>query len=47
MPSGVLERGLLLKIRFELDHHINLRPSRFYEGVLSPLAGSRRSTSSS
>ncbi|MCB9408564.1 3-isopropylmalate dehydrogenase [Mycolicibacterium sp.] len=40
VPSGVLERGLLLKIRFELDHHINLRPSRLYEGVLSPLAGS-------
>ena len=27
VPSGVLERGLLLRIRFELDHHINLRPS--------------------
>ena len=40
VPSGVLERGLLLKIRFELDHHINLRPSRLYEGVVSPLAGS-------
>jgi 3-isopropylmalate dehydrogenase len=39
VPSGVLERGLLLKIRFELDHHINLRPSRLYPGVSSPLAG--------
>lgn len=39
VPSGVLERGLLLKIRFELDHHINLRPGRLYEGVSSPLAG--------
>ena len=37
VPSGVLERGLLLKIRFELDHHINLRPGRLYEGVSSPL----------
>src|SRR5919206_2623882 len=26
VPSGVLERGLLLKLRFELDHHVNLRP---------------------
>jgi 3-isopropylmalate dehydrogenase len=39
VPSGVLERGLLLKTRFELDHHVNLRPSRLYDGVSSPLAG--------
>jgi 3-isopropylmalate dehydrogenase len=39
VPSGVLERGLLLKIRFALDHHVNLRPSRLYPGVASPLAG--------
>jgi len=39
VPSGVLERGLLLTTRFELDHHINLRPSRLYDGVSSPLAG--------
>lgn len=39
VPSGVLERGLLLRIRFELDHHINLRPGRLYPGVTSPLAG--------
>jgi len=39
VPSGLLERGLLLKIRFELDHHVNLRPSRLYDGVSSPLAG--------
>jgi len=38
VPSGVLERGLLLKLRFALDHHINLRPSRLYPGVASPLA---------
>lgn len=39
VPSGLLERGLLLKTRFELDHHVNLRPSRLYAGVDSPLAG--------
>ena len=39
VPSGVLERGLLLKTRFELDHHVNLRPSRLHPGVDSPLAG--------
>ena len=39
VPSGVLERGLLLTLRFALDHHVNLRPSRLYAGVDSPLAG--------
>ena len=39
VPSGVLERGLLLRLRFELDHHVNLRPARLYPGVSSPLAG--------
>ncbi|AWV48181.1 3-isopropylmalate dehydrogenase [Mycobacterium leprae Kyoto-2] len=39
VPSGVLERGLLLRLRFELDHHINLRPARLYPGVNSLLAG--------
>jgi 3-isopropylmalate dehydrogenase len=39
VPSGVLERGLLLRLRFELDHYVNLRPSRLYPGVKSPLAG--------
>ena len=39
VPSGVLERGLLLRTRFALDHHVNLRPSRLYDGVNSPLAG--------
>ena len=38
VPSGVLERGLLLKLRFALDHYVNLRPSKYYEGVPSPLA---------
>lgn len=37
VPSGVLERGLLLKLRFALDHYVNLRPSRLYPGVSSPL----------
>lgn len=38
VPSGVLERGLLLKLRFALDHYVNLRPTKLYEGVSSPLA---------
>ena len=38
VPSGVLERGLLLRLRFELDHFVNLRPGRLYPGVASPLA---------
>jgi 3-isopropylmalate dehydrogenase len=38
VPSGVLERGLLLRLRFELDHYVNLRPARIYPGVASPLA---------
>ena len=39
VPSGVLERGLLLKLRFAFDHYINLRPARLFPGVKSPLAG--------
>ena len=39
VPPGVLERGLLLRLRFELDHHVNLRPVRLYPGVATPLAG--------
>ena len=39
VPSGVLERGLLLRLRFAFDHHVNLRPARLYPGVASPLAG--------
>ena len=38
LPPGILERGLLLRIRFELDHYVNLRPSRIYPGSISPLA---------
>jgi len=37
VPSGVLERGLLLKLRFALDQYVNLRPVRLYPGVRSPL----------
>ena len=38
LPPGILERGLLLRLRFELDHYVNLRPSRIFPGVTSPLA---------
>ncbi len=37
VPPGVLERGLLLRLRFALDHHVNLRPVRLLPGVTSPL----------
>jgi 3-isopropylmalate dehydrogenase len=39
VPPGVLERGLLLRLRFALDHHVNLRPVKLYPGVETPLAG--------
>jgi 3-isopropylmalate dehydrogenase len=39
VPPGVLERGLLLKLRFEFDQYVNLRPSRLWPGTASPLAG--------
>jgi 3-isopropylmalate dehydrogenase len=39
VPPGVLERGLLLKLRFEFDQYVNLRPSRLWPGTTSPLAG--------
>jgi 3-isopropylmalate dehydrogenase len=38
VPPGILERGLLLRLRFELDHHVNLRPAKLFDGVRSPLA---------
>ena len=41
VPSGVLERGLLLRLRFELDQYVNLRPVRLYPGVATPLASVR------
>lgn len=37
VPPGVLEKGILLKIRFELDMYINLRPIKLYPGVWTPL----------
>ena len=37
VPPGVLERGLLLRLRFALDHHVNLRPVRLFPGVISPV----------
>ena len=42
VPSGVLERGLLLKLRFAFDHHINLRPSNLFPGVVSPLSNAKQ-----
>jgi 3-isopropylmalate dehydrogenase len=39
VPPGVLERGVLLPLRFALDHHVNLRPVKLFPGVASPLAG--------
>lgn len=38
VPAGVLERGLLLPLRFKLDHYVNLRPSRLFPTSRSPLA---------
>lgn len=39
VPPGVLERGLLLKLRFDFDLYVNLRPIKLYPGVASPIAG--------
>lgn len=39
VPSGVLERGLLLKLRFAFDHFVNLRPSKLFPNTSTPLAG--------
>lgn len=38
VPAGVLERGLLLKLRFAFDHYVNLRPSKLLPGVKGILA---------
>ena len=37
VKPGILEKGILLKLRFELDQYINLRPIKLYEGVETPL----------
>ncbi|MEY4312461.1 MAG: hypothetical protein RLZZ571_1231 [Actinomycetota bacterium] len=39
VAPGILERGVLLPLRFKLDHHVNLRPVKLFEGVKSPVAG--------
>jgi 3-isopropylmalate dehydrogenase len=39
VPPGVLERGLLLRLRFAFDQYVNLRPARLWPGTTSPLAG--------
>jgi 3-isopropylmalate dehydrogenase len=39
VPPGILERGLILKVRFELDQYINLRPVKLYPGVPCPIVG--------
>ena len=39
VPPGVLEQGILLKIRFALDQYINLRPVRLIPGVETPIKG--------
>ncbi len=38
IPQGILETEILLKMRFELDQYINLRPTRLMPGVSTPLA---------
>ncbi|WP_300767131.1 3-isopropylmalate dehydrogenase [uncultured Bifidobacterium sp.] len=38
IKAGILERGLLLRLRFALDQYVNLRPSKLYRGVTSPLS---------
>ncbi len=37
-PGGIIERGLLLRLRFAFDHYVNLRPTAILPGVVSPLA---------
>lgn len=37
VKPGILEKGILLELRFQLDQYINLRPVRLYEGVATPL----------
>ena len=38
IPSGLIEREMLLNLRFSFDHYINLRPARLYPGAVSPLS---------
>lgn len=39
VKPGILEKGILLRLRFELDQYINLRPVKLYPGVATPLSG--------
>ena len=39
VPPGVLERGLLLRLRFDFDLFVNLRPVKLYDGVPTPIDG--------
>jgi 3-isopropylmalate dehydrogenase len=39
VPPGVLERGIILRLRFELDLYVNLRPVKLYPGVPCPIVG--------
>ncbi|QSH41708.1 3-isopropylmalate dehydrogenase [Lentisphaerota bacterium ZTH] len=39
VKPGILEKGILLKLRFDLDQYINLRPVKLYPGVETPIAG--------
>lgn len=38
LAGGIIERGILLKLRFAFDHYVNLRPTRLFPSVTSPLA---------
>ncbi|WP_420364917.1 3-isopropylmalate dehydrogenase [Curtobacterium sp. L3-7] len=38
LAGGIIERGLLLKLRFAFDHYVNLRPTKVYDSVVTPLA---------
>lgn len=42
VKPGVLEKGVLLRLRFHFDQYVNLRPVQLFEGVPCPLAGGRR-----
>jgi 3-isopropylmalate dehydrogenase len=41
VKPGILEKGLLLRLRFELDQYINLRPVKLYPNVETPLANKK------
>lgn len=45
VKPGVLEKGILLRLRFHFDQYVNLRPVMLYDGIPSALAGDRRDVS--